>query len=41
MAVTRHDFSTELLIYLGDGTGNFTQGQTVTVEAGTRLYLDG
>ena len=29
--VTRHDFSTDLLIYLGDGTGNFTQGQTVTV----------
>jgi hypothetical protein len=27
----RGDFSTDLLIYLGDGTGNFTQGQTVTV----------
>jgi len=30
-AVKRGDFSTDLLIYLGDGTGNFTQGQTVTV----------
>ena len=29
--VTRGDFSTDLLIYLGDGTGNFTKGQTVTV----------
>jgi hypothetical protein len=29
--ITRGDFSTDLLIYLGDGTGNFTQGQTVTV----------
>jgi hypothetical protein len=31
---TQHDFSTALLIYLGDGTGtgNLTQGQTVTVE---------
>ena len=28
----RGEFSTALLIYLGDGTGNFTQGQTVTVE---------
>ncbi|HEX4666126.1 MAG TPA: VCBS repeat-containing protein [Chthoniobacterales bacterium] len=28
----RHHFSTALLIYLGDGTGNFTQGQTVTVQ---------
>jgi hypothetical protein len=26
-----HDQSTDLLIYLGDGTGNFTKGQTVTV----------
>ena len=29
--IMRHDFSTDLLIYLGDGAGNFTQGQTVTV----------
>jgi len=28
---TRGDFSTDLLIYLGDGAGNFTKGQTVTV----------
>jgi len=27
----RGDFSMDLLIYLGDGAGNFTQGQTVTV----------
>jgi hypothetical protein len=27
----RGDFSTDLLIYLGGGTGKFTQGQTVTV----------
>jgi hypothetical protein len=27
----QHDKSTDLLIYLGDGTGKFTQGQTVTV----------
>ena len=29
--IQRGDFSTDLLIYLGDGAGNFTQGQTVTV----------
>jgi FG-GAP-like repeat len=29
--VMRHQLSTSLLIYLGDGTGNFVQGQTVTV----------
>lgn len=28
----RHELSTDLLIYLGDGTGNFTKGQTVTVQ---------
>jgi hypothetical protein len=27
----RGNFSTQLLIYLGDGTGKFTQGQTATV----------
>jgi hypothetical protein len=29
--IERHHPSTALLIFLGDGTGNFTQGQTVTV----------
>ncbi len=29
--VKKGDFSTALLIYLGDGTGSFTKGQTVTV----------
>jgi hypothetical protein len=29
--IMRGDFSTDLLIYLGDSAGNFTQGQTVTV----------
>jgi len=28
---TKNGFGTDLLIYLGDGAGNFTQGQTVTV----------
>jgi hypothetical protein len=28
----RHTFSKDLLIYLGDGTGNFNKGQTVTVQ---------
>ena len=38
----RHDLSTDLLIYLGDGTGNFTKGQTVTVEEepGSTLAAD-
>ena len=38
----RHDLSTDLFIYLGDGTGNFTKGQTVTVEEepGSTLAAD-
>jgi len=31
LGIMRHDYSTNLLIFLGDGTGSFTQGQTVTV----------
>jgi len=40
--INRGDFSTALLIFLGDGTGNFTQGQTVTVgqEPGSALPGD-
>jgi len=38
----RHDQSTDLLIYLGDGTGNFTKGETQTVEEepGSTLAAD-
>jgi hypothetical protein len=40
--IQRHDLSTDLFIYLGDGTGNFTKGQTVTVqeEPGSTLAAD-
>ncbi len=40
--IRRGDLSTDLLIFLGDGTGNFVQGQTVTVgqEPGSALAGD-
>ena len=38
----KNGFGADLLtIYLGDGAGNFTQGQTVTIRLEQRLYLDG